>query len=69
MSLLRDVVAALLGMFIADLRLTLAILATVALASLLHLAGAPGWLVGLALTTGAMGAILAAILSQARRGR
>ena len=67
MSLLRDVAQELFKMFWADLRLSLAILVTVALAGGLHLAGAPGWSLGLVLILGTAGAIAGAILSAAGR--
>lgn len=67
MSLLREVLGELAGMFLADLRLTAAVTAAVALAAFLNASGGAGWLVGLVLTVGPMAAIMVAVLSAARR--
>lgn len=67
MTILRDVARELVKMFVTDLRLTLAILATVCLGGLIHVAGLPGWITGLVLILGTGGAIAAAILSTARK--
>lgn len=67
MTILHDVARELVKMFIADLRLSLAILATVCLGAAIHAAGMPGWITGLVLILGTGGAIAATILSAARK--
>ncbi len=67
MTILRDVTRELVKMFLADLLLSLAILATVCLGGAIHVAGVPGWITGLVLILGTGGAIAAAILSAARK--
>ena len=66
MSLLREVLGELLSMFVADLRLTLAVLALIALTAVLAgLAGAG--VAGLALLAGSLAILVAAVLVAARR--
>tara|TARA_R110002124_G_scaffold243873_1_gene408955 strand:- start:6268 stop:6474 length:207 start_codon:yes stop_codon:yes gene_type:complete len=67
MTILRDVASELMKMFLADLRLSLAILATVCVGAAIHVVGAPGWVTGLVLTLGTGASIAAAILSAARK--
>ena len=67
MTILREVVGELMKMFLADLRLSLTILATVCVGAAIHAAGAPGWITGFVLILGTGAAIAAAILSAARK--
>lgn len=66
MTILRAVLGVILAMFIADLRLTLAVLALIALTA--ALAGGPGPAVaGAALLAGSLALLVLAVLAAARR--
>ena len=67
MSILKDVFSELFGMFVADIRLTAAILAVVALTALF--APVSPALAGAFLTLGTLAVILAAVLLAARKAR
>jgi len=68
MSILKDVLAELLGMFVADARLTVAILCVVALtAGLIDLAGAAPLIAGILLVAGNLAVLITAVLRAARR--
>ncbi|MCR8722937.1 hypothetical protein [Frigidibacter sp. ROC022] len=66
MSILRDVLAELFGMFVADLRLTLAVLAVVALAAVLALRLGQPELAGGELLLGCLAVLAASVLRAAR---
>lgn len=68
MSILRDVLAELFGMFVADARLTAAILAVVVLVALMIEAGgvAP-LLAGAVLLTGCLCVLVVAVMAAARK--
>jgi hypothetical protein len=69
-SILKDVLAELLGMFMADARLTAAILAVVAMAAgLIDVAGVEPLIGGGVLLAGCLGVTIAAVLWAARRKR
>lgn len=69
MTILREVLAEMIGMFVADLRLTLAILALVALTALLAgPLGAGGAIAGAVLVLGSLGLLVGAVLFAARPG-
>ena len=64
------IVAQLIGLFVDDWFLVAAILATVAVASLLALTvAAPPWVAGLILTVGLPAALAASVVVSARRAR
>jgi hypothetical protein len=64
------IVAQLIGLFVDDWFLVAAILATVAVASLLALTvAAPPWVAGLILTAGLPAALAASVVVSARRSR
>jgi len=68
MSILKDVLTELFGMFVADARLTVAILCVVALtAALIDLAGIAPLIAGIVLLAGCLGVMMAAVLLAARR--
>lgn len=67
MSILTDVLKDLYKMFVADMRLTLAILGLIALVAALIAAGLPGLIAGTILFAGSLSLVIAAILSTARR--
>ena len=68
MSILRDVLAELFGMFVADARLTIAILCVVAVtAGLVDLAGTAPLIGGVVLLAGCLAVLIAAVLGAARR--
>ena len=68
MSILKDVLAELFGMFVADAHLTVAILCVVAVAAgLIGVADVTPLIGGGALLAGCLGVTIAAILSAARR--
>ena len=70
MTILKEVLAELFGMFVADVRITGAILAVVALAALLiDLAGASPMIGGGVLLAGCLGVLMAAVLAAAARKR
>lgn len=70
MTILKDVLAELFGMFVADARLTLAILAVVALAAaLIDLAHAAPLVGGATLLLGCLGVMIAAVVLAARANR
>ena len=67
MSILREVFAELFGMFVADARLTVAILCVVAVAAaLIRLAGMAPLLGGGVLLAGCLGVLISAVLSAGR---
>jgi hypothetical protein len=66
--MIGSIVKELIGLFVDDELLALAILCVVALVSVLTLCGvAPGWLVGLMLTMALPAALAASVLRSARR--
>jgi hypothetical protein len=68
MTVLRDVLAELFSMFVADARLTASVLAVVALAALLIFAAHVGALsAGAVLLIGCLGVLVEAVLREARR--
>jgi len=68
MSILKDVLTELFSMFVADARLTIAILCVVALtAGLVDLAGTAPLIGGVFLLLGCLGVMFAAVLLGARR--
>ena len=68
MSILKDVLIELFGMFVADARLTIAILCVVALTGgLIDLAGTAPLIGGVFLLAGCLGVTIAAVLWTARR--
>ena len=70
MSLLRDMLAELAGMFVADARLSLALLIVVGItAALINLANVPGPFVGATLTCGVVAVLFEAVFRTARRHR
>lgn len=70
MSILKDVLAELFGMFVADARLTLAILGIVALTALLvDLAGLAPLLGGAVLLGGTLAVLVTGVVLAARRHR
>lgn len=70
MSILKDVLAELFKMFVSDVRLTLAILATVlAAAALIDLTNLPPLAGGAALLVGCIAVLLISVLREARRRR
>ncbi|WP_108660463.1 hypothetical protein [Acuticoccus kandeliae] len=70
MNILRDVFAELVGMFLGDLRLSLAVLGTVILAAvLIDIAGAPALLGGAVLLVGCLLIAFGAVQITARRAR
>ena len=70
MTILRDVLAELLGMFVSDARLTAAVLALVAVAAVLErtLAGAP-LIGGAVLLAGCLGLLIGSVVLAARERR
>lgn len=68
MSILIDVPKDLFGMFVADLRLTLAILALVAATAALRVAGIGNAGAGAILLLGCLVLVLASVIQAARRG-
>ncbi len=66
MTILRAVLAELRKMFLADARLSLALLAVVALTALVH-AARPGQAAGIVLLVGALAVLLVGVGSGARR--
>ena len=66
MSILRAILTELRKMFLADARLSLALLAVVALAAILQ-AAAPGLPAGAVLLAGTLAVLVAAVLAAARR--
>jgi hypothetical protein len=66
MSVLRDVLEELLSMFMGDARLSIGILAVVAVAALLAYVGQP-WFAGAALLLGSLGLVVASVLEAARK--
>jgi len=70
MSILRDVLAELFGMFVSDARLTAAILAVVGIAAaMVDLAGMAPLLAGAVLLAGSLGVLVGAVLMAARQHR
>jgi hypothetical protein len=68
MSILKDVLAELFGMFVADARLTVAILCIVAVsAGLIDIAGVTPLIGGGALLAGCLGVTIYGVLSASRR--
>ena len=68
MSILKDVLAELFGMFVADRRLTAAILGIVAVAAgLIDIAGLDPLIAGSVLLAGCIAVTIAAVMSAARR--
>ncbi len=68
MSILKDVLSELFGMFVADARLTVAILCVVALtAGLVDVAGSAPLIAGVFLLIGCLSVMIAAVLWAARR--
>ena len=67
MSLFREVLAGLLGMFVADARLSLAILGLVGLSAAIVALGGAGLLAGAVLLFGSLGLVVGAVLRAARR--
>ena len=68
MTILKDVLVELFGMFVADARLTLAILLVVAgVAGLIRLAGVDPLVGGVVLALGCVAVLFGAVLSAARR--
>lgn len=67
MTLLRDILSELRGMFLGDARLTTGIVLSVVLAGLLLRAGLPPRLVGLILLLACLGLLVVAVLRAARR--
>lgn len=68
MTILKDVLAELFGMFVADARLTLAILGVVALAAgLIDVGGIAPLVGGAVLLAGCLGVMIAAVLWSARQ--
>lgn len=68
MSLLRDILSELLGMFVADARLTAAILATVlAAAALIAATAAPPLVGGVFLLVGSIAVLVVGVRREARR--
>lgn len=70
MSILRDVLAELFSMFVADARLTAAILAVVAGAAvMIDVARLPALAAGAALLIGTIVVLVASVCAAARRGK
>lgn len=70
MSILRDVLAELFSMFVADARLTAAILAVVAGAAvMIDIASLPALAAGAALLIGTIVVLVASVCAAARRGK
>lgn len=70
MTILKDVLGELFGMFVSDARLTAAILVVVAFAAgLIDIAGVNPLIGGGVLLTGCLGVMIAAVLSAARKKR
>lgn len=68
MTILKDVLTELFGMFLSDAWLSTAILAVVALAAFaIDLAGAPPMLGGVLLLIGSLGVLIGAVLRAARQ--
>ncbi|MCB1474925.1 MAG: hypothetical protein H6883_14355 [Rhodobiaceae bacterium] len=66
MTILKDVLSELFGMFVADARLTAAILTIVAISAAIAFAGAPQIIAGAVLLTGCLGVLIGAVLIAAR---
>lgn len=70
MSILKDMFAELFGMFVSDVRLTLAILGVVAMSAvMLNIAEVRPMIVGAALLLGNLGVLVAGVTVAARRER
>ena len=70
MTILKDVLAELFGMFVGDARLSAAILAVVASAALtIDAVGAPPLVGGAVLLIGCLGVLIGAVLRNARQKR